>query len=508
MSLHGYRFPARPHTMRALLAAVLSTASVAAVLAAPAYVPNDGAVGVVAIVDTATRSVRPEHFATPPRPFAAVASLDGRRLYVMTPHTNPGFGDGQLSVFSVVDRALLKTFLTATNNDAVAVSPNSRRVYVNSPSGTGLLVIDSEQLAVVSEIAIGAQAGQIVFSPNGAFLYTIAFEGGNAPQLLKIDAKLNAVAASIPLTPLSLPVGLAVSPDGAFVYVGHLLGAPNTVSVVSTATNTVVKIIAMDGPTSNLAITPNGQRLYAVHNALKRVSVIDAGTASVVASVPLNDAPYGIDVTPDGRSVYVLSSGGSNATVISTETNTVVSIVTGLSGARAPARFIGPEPGAAVEFYHAPLDHYFVTSSPSEIADLDSGLHPGWARTRQSFLVFPTGSSGVQAGPVCRYYGLPSAGLDSHFYSASQQECSEVGARFPNAWVKESDNVFELALPDLITGVCAAGALPVYRLWNNRADSNHRYTTDAFTRQAMLGRGFIAEGYGPNGVAMCSPTVR
>jgi hypothetical protein len=42
-------------------------------------------------------------------------------------------------------------------------------------------------------------------------------------------------------------------------------------------------------------------------------------------------------------------------------------------------------------------------------------------------------------------------------------------------------------------------------LWNGRADSNHRYTVDPDVRAAMLSLGYVAEGYGPDGVAMCAP---
>ena len=59
--------------------------------------------------------------------------------------------------------------------------------------------------------------------------------------------------------------------------------------------------------------------------------------------------------------------------------------------------------------------------------------------------------------PVCRFYGLPSAGLDSHFYSASPAECFEVDERFGAEWQIESDNVFQVDLPDTVTGVCAGG---------------------------------------------------
>jgi hypothetical protein len=45
----------------------------------------------------------------------------------------------------------------------------------------------------------------------------------------------------------------------------------------------------------------------------------------------------------------------------------------------------------------------------------------------------------------------------------------------------------------------------VYRLWNNRADTNHRYTSSTATRAEMRARGYLAEGYGPDAVAMCAP---
>ena len=61
-----------------------------------------------------------------------------------------------------------------------------------------------------------------------------------------------------------------------------------------------------------------------------------------------------------------------------------------------------------------------------------------------------------------------------------------------------------IALPDLATGECPAGLVQVYRLWNNRADSNHRYTTDPAVKAAMVAQGYVAEGYGPDATIMCA----
>ena len=62
-----------------------------------------------------------------------------------------------------------------------------------------------------------------------------------------------------------------------------------------------------------------------------------------------------------------------------------------------------------------------------------------------------------------------------------------------------------IALPDAVTGVCPAGTVKVFRLWNQRPDSNHRYTTDPAVRDGMLAAGFVAEGYGPDATIMCAP---
>ena len=155
-----------------------------------------------------------------------------------------------------------------------------------------------------------------------------------------------------------------------------------------------------------------------------------------------------------------------------------------------------------VEYYNASLDHYFMTASVGEIAALNGGSIAGWARTGSSFTANAPGST-AGGSPVCRYYGLPQAGLDSHFYSASPEECDAVATNFPSSWVKESNNVFQVNLPDLTTGACLTGSNPVYRLWNHRVDSNHRYTADSSIRQLMLDRGYISEGYGPTGVVFC-----
>ena len=149
---------------------------------------------------------------------------------------------------------------------------------------------------------------------------------------------------------------------------------------------------------------------------------------------------------------------------------------------------------AATEFYHRALDHYFLSTNPVEIAKLDSGATIGWVRTGLRFLVHATQAAGTT--PVCRFYRAPAFG-DSHFYSASPEECAATAAAHPVDWVYESPAVFYVQVPNKTTGACPAGTKPIYR-WFNAGTTNHRYATELVIRnELMASAAWTPEGYGP-----------
>ncbi|MEO6566183.1 MAG: sialidase family protein [Casimicrobiaceae bacterium] len=192
----------------------------------------------------------------------------------------------------------------------------------------------------------------------------------------------------------------------------------------------------------------------------------------------------------------------------------MLALCVSIAASEAPAAFdaalSSPPDDVAIEYYHATFDHYFITRIPEEIDALDAGRFTGWTRSGRGFAVVRSGTAVSLPGlnPVCRFYIPPQHG-DSHFFSASTVECNDILNRIgvdPNysGYVYESGDIFRMVLPDIATGACPAPTVPVYRLWNERADSNHRYTTDPGIKAAMLAKGYRAEGYGNDGVALCS----
>jgi hypothetical protein len=151
-------------------------------------------------------------------------------------------------------------------------------------------------------------------------------------------------------------------------------------------------------------------------------------------------------------------------------------------------------PVTVVEYFNLSLGHYFITADASEIAKLDGGTIRGWSRTGESFRALSADSMPSNATPVCRFYGLPEAGLDSHFLSDDPDECAEVARRWPDRWILETDRAFGVGNWRWSDYFCEYDYhAPLYRLYNNRPDANHRYTTSPATRDAMRAQGWLLE---------------
>ena len=195
--------------------------------------------------------------------------------------------------------------------------------------------------------------------------------------------------------------------------------------------------------------------------------------------------------------------------------------VTDEAGQIAPARitFLIHRSGDAptgissrvVEFYNTLLGHYFITINGFEQQFVDEGgAGPGWLRTGQFFKAWLNyGDAPRDAAELCRFYGTPGIGPNSHFYTLAGAECEQV-KRDPG-WIWEAENRFYVVRPLNLgsrpecpspTGVRDSPFVPVYRAYNNgyvRNDSNHRFTASRptynyFTRWL---------GWAAEGIVMC-----
>lgn len=170
---------------------------------------------------------------------------------------------------------------------------------------------------------------------------------------------------------------------------------------------------------------------------------------------------------------------------------------------------------AVREYHHAGMDHYFMTANAVEFDALDSGAVPGWQPTGVIFYAY-AGKPAPEFVPMCRLLLDYSSGY-SHFMSSFPDECAALAGS--GAAILETSEAFYMigsqgtTCPYTTIEFPNGGSAslypqaPIYRLWNGKADGNHRYVIDKAERDAMVARGWISEGAGPDGIVLCGTVL-
>ena len=132
-----------------------------------------------------------------------------------------------------------------------------------------------------------------------------------------INTATNTVVATVSLGPCPnpstgligcAPTGVVVSPDGARVFVAHVIdsGDPETVltgaiSVIRTLDNSVIATLPIEAfSPDGVAVNPQGDRVYVADRAVDSVVVIDPIGLSVIATIPVGSNPTSVAVNPAG----------------------------------------------------------------------------------------------------------------------------------------------------------------------------------------------------------------
>ena len=349
------------------------------------------------------------------------------------------------------------------------------------------------QLAIVDSTISGNIAhqsvGAIILGGNVAAVITNSTVAGNRADWLNQDenrvggialytepfdapAMGNATPPTLALVSSIVAGGNAASPD---------IGVLSTLVPVPFSVTGSSSLVQAAGP----GIVLNGSANLAGADPMLAALAYNGGLTQSQALLPSSPA---IDAGSNPLSLATDQRGGSFARVMGARAD-IGAYETG----NAPVLLV-------VEYYNASLNHYFITYRPDEIAILDAGITiKGWHRTGYTFTAYHTPQTGTS--PVCRFY-IPPASGDSHFFGRGTAECDATEQRNPT-FVLEDPTFMYVFLP--AAGTCAAATRPIYRVFSNRPDANHRYMTDGATRDAMVAQGWLAEGDGPDLVVMCAP---
>jgi 6-phosphogluconolactonase len=165
----------------------------------------------------------------------------------------------------------------------------------------------------------------IAVTPDGKYLYTAdtAFSEGVSAFSIAADGALTPIAGS-PFSADTGAWGLAIAPNGKHLYVAN--SGAKDVSAYTIESNGSLSTVpgspfaAGNGP-DNMAITPNGQYLYVANeesNDLSAFSISESGALSPVNGSPYaGESPRAISLTPDGQHLYVTNQSSETITAFS-----------------------------------------------------------------------------------------------------------------------------------------------------------------------------------------------
>jgi YVTN family beta-propeller protein len=229
----------------------------------------------------------------------------------------------------------------------VAASADGDYVYVTNGGERTVSVIrtsssiDAPYGEVVATVPVGMKPSGVAVSPNGDYVYVTNRLDDTVSVISKYTHEAitdwrETTGQDDRIKVGTAPIGVAVSPDGKYLYVANHHG--NSVSVIDTSDGTVIDTVKEvgRGPVG-VAVSPNGDHVYVTNQLGGTVSVISKHTAFSTEEAPtweevtgpynrinVGTAPIGVAVSPGGDHVYVANRGDDTVSVIRTSDNSVV----------------------------------------------------------------------------------------------------------------------------------------------------------------------------------------
>jgi YVTN family beta-propeller protein len=274
----------------------------------------------VSVVATSTNRI--VHTISSPHlsaPTGVAISPDGKTAYVSN------HGSGTVSKISTATAKVVATIGTNNVNahpSGMAITPDGKTAFVTEGGLNVVAVINLATSKVTGTISVGIDPEAIAISPDGSKALVTDYGDLTHPgaSISVINVATKTVSATITdANKLQSPLGIAISPDGSTAYAanrGQITGPGSSVAVIDLATHTVTSDVTVGGIPTNVAVTPDGTKVY-VTTAIDTgvISVIDTATHAVTSvdtsAHPISDMT-GVAATPNGDTVYVAGFPGED----------------------------------------------------------------------------------------------------------------------------------------------------------------------------------------------------
>jgi YVTN family beta-propeller protein len=220
-----------------------------------------------------------------------------------------------LSVIQAATNTVSSTTRFGNCPGRLAFSPRGDQLYIINENSCILDILATSNMAVLANFEVEhATAGpaDVAVSPDSRRVYVVS---NFSNVCMVVDAPSRTFLKTLNV---ERPTGVAVSQDSARVYIAHQLlntHPAHTISIIDTATFAVLKLLDVGNIPAGMVESPDGSRLYVTNGEDNTLSVVDTANLTVVNTVPVGETPARVATSPDGTRVYVLNNFGFSVSV-------------------------------------------------------------------------------------------------------------------------------------------------------------------------------------------------
>ncbi|MFD6182946.1 cell surface protein [Streptomyces goshikiensis] len=213
-------------------------------------------------------------------PYRVAVLPDASAAYV----TNPL--DGTAHAIDLVTGAA-RPIAVGPRPDGIAAAPEGDRVYIGCDDDPAVAVVDTTTQTVIRRIGGNTTAGCMVLTPDGTVL------GFGIHAVNMVAVAMTAGSGEPPVVPVGQsPEQLAASPDSGYLFVANRGHEVKVIDV--SAVREVAPIRTPRDRTNAVAVSPDGEFVYATAERADSVHKLPASGGDPVAEFPLG-ATLGLD---------------------------------------------------------------------------------------------------------------------------------------------------------------------------------------------------------------------